>query len=582
MKNLNESVSSVVYHFTTMHGLYGMINDDYILLSKSDPNSIDNIMSKDYPYYLSLTRNYNSNVGYVGKENNYKRNFYDGDVKFGRLSTLNVRIEFYGDLLNKDYEGSPVDVLYSKKKKLEDELKSLEQRYSEMQDEYDKKPGKTLQRWLDMLEKSIETKKKAIDDFFGKYSSEKYGYNYSDSPSYFSETEDRIYSNEPILEHPERYIKAIDILIPNDKEYNDNVSELYSKLYDILRLVVGEGAEKGYWDDKIFLFDSINAFNDFTKRKCLDKNKVLKTLKVKTKDVRKSEHIEVSEGTLQLLSKIIYAICYSEKDIIKSVKTNMKKHNLDIMVTIVRKFKNGEPYSGKGRQPKDLVKTYENVNLIKYVLDYMVGNVMDKEADFFEIRGLYGKLGSSTVCNEKLLCKIRLMINDWLKKYKSSIIKKTNEFYSNFLSILDKYQQMPFGFNKYKELYKELSDLFGEDLLMSIFEFLGLKPQHNTENAISVLLLNKRKVKNLYMDKKYMYNELFDFQKELQLEIMGKTKDNRGKKRIGGAPDLSKFFKGKNKFTQARDYMNDVNENIVLEREDLIEMINECVERILK
>lgn len=174
------------------------------------------------------------------------------------------------------------------------------------------------------------------------------------------------------------------------------------------------------------------------------------------------------------------------------------------------------------------------------------------------------------------------MINDWLKKYKSSIIKKTNEFYSNFLSILDKYQQMPFGFNKYKELYKELSDLFGEDLLMSIFEFLGLKPQHNTENAISVLLLNKRKVKNLYMDKKYMYNELFDFQKELQLEIMGKTKDNRGKKRIGGAPDLSKFFKGKNKFTQARDYMNDVNENIVLEREDLIEMINECVERILK
>lgn len=85
---LNERLSSVLYHFTRIGGLYHILKSNSFKL-KSSYGRMSDDMHKTKKFYLSCTRQRSGLLG-------YSRN-------------LNVRITLDGDLLNQNYEGGSVD-----------------------------------------------------------------------------------------------------------------------------------------------------------------------------------------------------------------------------------------------------------------------------------------------------------------------------------------------------------------------------------------------------------------------------------------------------------------------------------------
>lgn len=293
---LNESLSKNVYHFTTLGALKSIIYKNTIKCSHVDPKSADDSLNKGYIFYLSLTRNFNSTIGYVGNLNADKETF-----KF------NVRIELDGEKLNNKYKGEPVEWM-SIKKRLEDE--------SDCHKKYGRKLVKNIlnsgisYKYLDLackfyMEKNIpieklielfkdwhfyverfmnidlkklnydkfidilsnakkskkeinEGKKETDDSFFNnliskKYSPPKFSQEYF---SMYSETEDRLFSNTHLIPRVSNYIKNIDILI-NKKQF--------CEIVETLKAITSYTNFK-FYKDKISIFTSLNDFNDFSRR----------------------------------------------------------------------------------------------------------------------------------------------------------------------------------------------------------------------------------------------------------------------------------------------------------------------------
>ena len=103
---IKESLTDVVFHFTTVRNLYNIVSNNKILLSSSFDLSTDSYMSSMYPYYLSLTRSFNSKFGYVGYKNSLPN---DSKRSVNISNALNVRIEFNGKMLNNNFKGAPVN-----------------------------------------------------------------------------------------------------------------------------------------------------------------------------------------------------------------------------------------------------------------------------------------------------------------------------------------------------------------------------------------------------------------------------------------------------------------------------------------
>lgn len=149
---LNEMLSSVLYHFTTLGGMHEIAKTGSIYLNTSYRGLNDN-KHKNKKFWFSFTRQYSS--------------------KFGYSKDKNVRIEFDGDLLNQRFEGKPIDYWGETMGK---------QNYFKNPYEY-------------------QPNKKIID--------------YTQSNT---ESEDRLFSNEPKIDNVYKYIKRIDILIDNSYE----------------------------------------------------------------------------------------------------------------------------------------------------------------------------------------------------------------------------------------------------------------------------------------------------------------------------------------------------------------------------
>lgn len=85
---LNERLSSVLYHFTGISGLYQILESDSFKLKSSYGRAADDL-HKSKKFYLSCTRQRNGLLGYSNK--------------------FPVRISLDGDLLNQRYEGGAVN-----------------------------------------------------------------------------------------------------------------------------------------------------------------------------------------------------------------------------------------------------------------------------------------------------------------------------------------------------------------------------------------------------------------------------------------------------------------------------------------
>lgn len=88
---LQESVSKIVYHFTSVGSCLKIVKNNTIFLQSSMAGDADNMGSKEL-FYLSTTRQRNVNFGY-----SYK--FKDGGA----------RIELDGDKFNNNFRGKPID-----------------------------------------------------------------------------------------------------------------------------------------------------------------------------------------------------------------------------------------------------------------------------------------------------------------------------------------------------------------------------------------------------------------------------------------------------------------------------------------
>lgn len=88
---LNEALSDNVYHYTTITAGLKIVNSDTMYLQSALGGVADNTKTKEL-YYMSLTRQRNSNFGY--------------SYKFQRKG---VRIEFDGRKLSQRFKGKPLD-----------------------------------------------------------------------------------------------------------------------------------------------------------------------------------------------------------------------------------------------------------------------------------------------------------------------------------------------------------------------------------------------------------------------------------------------------------------------------------------
>lgn len=91
IQNLNESLTDVVYHFTSLLSCYKIVKNNAFLLQTSMANASDNYNTKQL-YYLSTTREKNANFGYA-------RKFLNGGARI----TLN------GRKLGQKYSAKPIE-----------------------------------------------------------------------------------------------------------------------------------------------------------------------------------------------------------------------------------------------------------------------------------------------------------------------------------------------------------------------------------------------------------------------------------------------------------------------------------------
>ena len=235
LKNLLlEHLSSRVWHFLPLSAMYSIVlNNNQIRLSKSDRDSDIGIFynydeetgrekkqtinnpqkglsyngKEISPYYLSLSRNPSTSSGYVRM-----RHIRTG----GDWRNYLCRIEFDGDLLNRDFKGKPVNYFRDKYDKTDKILNKPDKETGEENfTVYSMTPGSNR-----LEPKQIHGVSKPLDDRF--FNQKKRGRKPKNPVGYtdyniirrnqMSEFEDRLFSNKPEFDIT-KYVKRIDIFI---------------------------------------------------------------------------------------------------------------------------------------------------------------------------------------------------------------------------------------------------------------------------------------------------------------------------------------------------------------------------------
>lgn len=636
---LKESISEKVYHFTNATSFLKFVENDSISLSQCDPNSTDDMGNNGYLFYLSLTRNFNSRVGYVGAKNNYNGEFIQGNSAYDTKDALNVRIEFDGNKLNRKFKGGPVEWIQYRKQ-WEDTKKCISEYGEKLTKKMETSGIKArfllaacrfytennipiddivnlFKEWHTYVEridkeKAQNTNDLSYDEFISILNAHKenfgiqneinesddYGYYETDDDdnsffkdyehslykptkfsqeymSLYSETEDRIYSNETELSPLSEYITNVDILIPLVRRNSKGAIETIDSIKRIFR---SENYKK--FEDKIKCFLSLTDFNDYTRRNGVSIDYILEKYKAIKKDESIFKHENsIGESALGVLAKFIFVINYPSDDIYSKISENMTKCGLDRYVTLKTFYKNGEKVSlTRGRPSKELEVKYENVNLKDYVLNLVKNENIEQEiASFSKVRGYYHDLMTQYLGRRQGEIKLGIakMLANWCKMYGKAVNKKANEFYNKINSCLNNNSS-----NKDTDfIFKELDYIMGTEFMENIFNMFGINKNVSKNLIIKLLKLNLKKIKNIYKNKYFNYDEFFIFQSKLRKELTS-NKETRGKKSDDAT--LAGFFKGKNRYSDANKYMNTMSESIKISRNEILEMINECINKIEK
>lgn len=211
--SINESLSSKLYHFTTINILSVMDSFNEILLSSVGDNNNDKELNSGFNFYLSFTRERTSQVGYAGYKNGAfndiiaQREKEFGDEKNNEFrekplsELLLVRLEFDGNLLNNSFKGKPVNYHYRHNK-------------------------------FNKLHKMFSPEELVV----------------------FRQSEDRLLSNKYKIENADKYIKRIDVLFPENEIFKTGKFNKTAKYLAYLLL-------NGTFKDKMNVFFNVNDYN---------------------------------------------------------------------------------------------------------------------------------------------------------------------------------------------------------------------------------------------------------------------------------------------------------------------------------
>lgn len=195
---LNESLTKYVYHFTTMNALDSIIEYNRIELSDARISNTDMAcMPSGYPFYLSFTTQSNPFVGYVSAQNRKSETNNDDERDDERDD----------DFLDSDIVSTPSNGKYSKlqPKRIKDlgrfgvDADIRRRRYAKKYaDVIDRRGVKPALKYKDESGNTI-------------YVMDKNSARNRESISRFSETEQRLFSKERVMENVYDFIERIDI-----------------------------------------------------------------------------------------------------------------------------------------------------------------------------------------------------------------------------------------------------------------------------------------------------------------------------------------------------------------------------------
>ena len=256
--SLNENLSDIVYHFTTLDALVNIIKTNKIFCQSILAGIADDMDDKNL-FYIAFTRNKSPYEGW-GYHMSY------GDC---------VRIEFDGTLLNQRYKGGPVNYWgaklngnkwnYQRKASgVEDGAKNGAFEYEPLTDgetvpngEVVKKITKKLPFFHFPTSKSPKFVKLG-NDIYKKvplYKEIKKSTNLEDIYSHvFNEIEDRLFTNKSYISNIMKYIRRIDILmtkISDESKFPKN---------DFYKIMLKYGYNKEYGKGIIFIYDNKKDF----------------------------------------------------------------------------------------------------------------------------------------------------------------------------------------------------------------------------------------------------------------------------------------------------------------------------------
>lgn len=227
---LNEGLSSILYHFTSLSNVFGICSEDTIYLQSAYGKDSDNY-DKKRKFYLSCTRLYNSSFGYSSK-----------------FSNGGARIKLDGDKLAQRFKGKPINYWNGLNDKYH-YYQNLPKNHEEFKDSIKWRLGRFKRENPNATDKDIQH---FID----------YNFNTDAQKHLDNETEDRLLSYEPSITNAHEYILSIDVLLPDLKQ-KAQFKQLASSL-----------AFKTPLGRYVRIFDSVEEFNKLN-GKPVDLNELL-------------------------------------------------------------------------------------------------------------------------------------------------------------------------------------------------------------------------------------------------------------------------------------------------------------------
>lgn len=247
---LNESLSSIIYHFTTISKMVAIARTNMLILSSVSNNKNDIALNKGYPYYMSFTRERTSQTGYAaymnGKYDHLLPKQYDKDgnermPSHATAGQLYVRMEFDGDMLNNTFKGVPVDYHFK------------QNRHNKLQ--------------------KVFSQSELVQ---------------------FRQSEDRLLSKKFYIDNAHKFIKQIDIFYPEN--------EIGNKLgtFELVVWLLKESIFK----DIINVYTNINDFNAQNNTRTNDNDKI----EAYFNDFRKPKVKQITNSRIGRLAAFLYVI----------------------------------------------------------------------------------------------------------------------------------------------------------------------------------------------------------------------------------------------------------------------------------